>query len=244
MKNPIEMRHINDYYIYLNPNDFWISPWIGLDGVYEVPETELLKKILRSGMIVVDIGANIGWYTLLSAKKVGDKGLVIAFEPEPTNFQLLTRSIEYNKFTNVRALQECVSKEKGTRELWLASENSGAHSIINKQGKQMIYVNSITLDEVLFDLSLDKIDVLKIDAEGAEPEIIEGGQKFLFGSRVEHLFLEWNPEVWTDKQKLLANLLDRYDIYQIIQTPFLYRKLEGNSLNKLPKTDLYLRSRV
>ena len=123
-KNPVSEKRINNYVILLNPEDRnGVSPVIGVNGFYEPEETELLRKIVRKGAVVVDVGANIGWYTLLSAHLAGENGKIIAFEPEPSSFSLLSKSVKRNGFKNVFLFNNCVSNMKGIRTLWFCKGN-------------------------------------------------------------------------------------------------------------------------
>lgn len=166
--------------------------------------------------------------------------MVLSYEPEPNNFSLLKRSIKENKFTNIRAFQECVSNVTGKRTLWVASGNLGAHSIIRKCSDREILVESTTLDTSMTNLGISNVDVLKIDAEGAEPEIIEGAQKSLVEHRIKNILMEWEPEAWFKNAGLLEELLEGFEVYRFIKSPLLIRRLSKNSLHDLPRTNIYL----
>lgn len=86
---------------------------LSLKGVHEEFETELVKRMIKRGDVVLDIGANIGYYTLIFAKIVGEDGKVFAFEPDPTNFALLKRNVEINGYKNILLVQKAVSNKSG-----------------------------------------------------------------------------------------------------------------------------------
>ena len=94
---------------------------------YEPFETSLLTAEVRPGMTIVDIGANIGYYTLLFSKLTGESGCVYAFEPEPKNFALLQQNLSRNNRTNVVAFNLAASDLTGESFLYLSSENHGDH---------------------------------------------------------------------------------------------------------------------
>lgn len=100
-------------------------------GVYEPKTTSLFKKVIREGDIVVDVGAHIGYYTLLASRLVGDTGKVYAFEPEPRNYDLLLKNLELNNVKNVVAIKKAVSNKKGTLKFYL-SKISLEHSTVKK----------------------------------------------------------------------------------------------------------------
>jgi len=151
-----------------------VSWLLFLDGTYEKSETELFKKIVKEGMTVVDLGANTGYYTLLAAKLVGEKGKVFAFEPEPRNFSVLMKTIQLNGYINVVAIQKAVSNKNGTARLILSDSDPGQHSVYEKVGKDSIQVDITTMDTFWGNQGYPPIDVIKMDIEGAEMEALEG----------------------------------------------------------------------
>ena len=142
--------------------------------VTNIPEIEFCKKELKKGDTVIDAGANIGYFTLFFSKLVGEKGKVIAFEPDPINFDILKKNIELNKITNVELVKKGISNKNESMRLY-KSTVSGGHSLIkNEWGKEYTDIQTVTLDEYFKE---QKIDAIKIDVEGFELEVIEGGKK-------------------------------------------------------------------
>jgi len=137
-------------------------------GLYEPESVELMKKIIRPGMNCLDIGAQSGYYTCLMASIVGENGKVYAFEPMPSNYKLLVKNIEENKFQNrVKTYQIACSNEKRTME---ARAVSNMYVLGKVDGGEKVTVNTTRLDDVIN----ERIDVIKIDIEGHEPAAIEG----------------------------------------------------------------------
>lgn len=212
LKHPVTQKHTRLFTILLHQHDdTGLSAHIGSDGLYEPAETSLIQKILRQNMTFVDVGANIGWYTLLAASKVGSKGRVIAFEPEPANYNLLIESIALNNFENVILLKKCLSNSEGKSRLYLHPQNYGAHSIVRQQSKFYKDVITEKLDDSLTNLGINNVDVLKIDVEGAEPLVLEGAQQTIFRGP-KHIFLEWNADAWQNKTELFEKLFTNYDL--------------------------------
>jgi len=87
--------------MYIDSRDTTVGTSLLKWGFFEKYETKLFKKSIKRGMVVLDIGANIGYYTLLAARLVGDEGKVFAFEPDPYNYSLLRKNIEANRYNNV-----------------------------------------------------------------------------------------------------------------------------------------------
>ncbi len=145
---------------------------------YEPDVIRHFASAIKPGDIVIDVGANIGYYTLVAARCVGEGGRVYAFEPDPTNFNMLTENVKANSFTNVVPLQKAVCATTGTTQL--LQKKASTHSLFDHPlapTKRSIPVDAVALDDFLGALSeadQKRISLVKIDAEGAEPLILEG----------------------------------------------------------------------
>lgn len=130
---------------------------------------------IKSDDTVVDVGAHIGGFTL-PASKIAKK--VVAIEPEPRNFSCLRENTR--DLRNVIAVHKAAWKSKGVLELKLALSTT-KHSLIgvSKPVDRSVKVQADSLDNILYDLGIEKVDFLKIDTEGAEPEVLEGARKTL-----------------------------------------------------------------
>jgi len=141
---------------------------LSINGVYEPFETELVKKEIKKGDVVLDIGANIGYYTLIYAKLVGEEGKVFAFEPDPDNFALLKKNVEINGYRNVILAQKAVSNKTGKIRLYLSEVNKGDHRIYDSHdGRKSIEIETIRLDDYFKNYNV-RIDFIKMDVQGAE----------------------------------------------------------------------------
>lgn len=151
-----------------------ISHELLYDRAHEQYETKLFRQFITKGMTIVDIGANIGYYTLLAARLVGKEGKVFAFEPEPQNYALLLRNIELNGYDNVVAVRKAVSRKTGKAELFI-NKQSGAHGFLpEREGViGVTKVETVGLDEY-FEGREYPIDIIKIDVEGAELAVLQG----------------------------------------------------------------------
>jgi FkbM family methyltransferase len=134
-------------------------------------------QTISAGDTVVDIGANIGCFTIYAARAVGPTGRVIAVEPASETFSQLRRNVELNNLTNVTLVQAAVSGEPGTVTL-MASENSLFTSLFDRiDGRENTghseQVEAITLDQILQRNGVERVDFLKVDCEGAEHSIVE-----------------------------------------------------------------------
>lgn len=161
--------------LFLDPANPTVSTPLERDGFWERTETEWFLRSIRPGDIVVDIGANIGYYTLLAAQRVGDTGRVYAFEPDPSNFALLERNVGLNGFTNVVLEQKAVSDAPGVLRLYFSHSNSGDHRIFQPEGEDRAFeeVPAVTLDGY-FEGREESVDFVKVDTQGAEGKILAG----------------------------------------------------------------------
>ena len=130
--------------------------------------------------MVIDIGANYGLYTLAIAKKVGQSGLVYAFEPSSATASILSESVKENGFSQIIIEKKALSNETGEANLSI-NENSELNSLVNRSGLNDLSekVTVTTLDNCMASFGWENIDFVKIDAEGAEENIINGGLVFL-----------------------------------------------------------------
>ncbi len=250
-RRPVEVKHTHGFDIHLDPTDMGISPSIALLGWYELRTTELLIKLVRRGHRVVDVGANVGFFTLLAATIAGPEGVVVSFEPEPVSFSLLSKSVEKNGLGNIRLLQQCVSDVDGTRTLHLSvTPHKGLHSIERKLGGKKIEIASTRLDTVAKRLRMERIDLLKIDAEGSEPQVLAGARDLLERSAIGNIIMEWDPETWIGHENLLKCMIEKYDTYQVARSlPFVppRRIVESSVPKSMPRTrfgvNLYMRQK-
>lgn len=179
--------------MYFDPGD---SLDLSINGVYGELDTKIIRDNIKEGDIVIDVGANIGYYTLIFAQLVGKTGKVFAFEPEPKNFEILKKNIEINNYQNVVVEQKIVSDTSGMIKLFIAEQGIVGHRIQQKTNSQkFIEMESIILDDYLKKLNLsDKINFIKIDVEGAEPKVLEGSKEILETSSNLKIFTEFNRE--------------------------------------------------
>ena len=209
-----------------------VASFIGFYRWWGVGTVALLRAIVRNGNTVVDVGAHLGWYAFIAAKAVGDQGLVISFEPEPSTFQLLSKSIKSNKFMNVVALERSISTRDGVQTLHVSPQHAG-HSLVRDFKRGNIQVTSSKLDTIASGLKLGTIDLLKVDVEGAEPEVIESAKKLIDTSHITHIVMEWNPEAWTLHYALLESLASHYDFYWL-ESRLPFSSILKISIRELP----------
>jgi len=126
--------------------------------------------------VFIDIGAHVGKYTIIMAKKLEGTGTVLAFEPHPINFKLLLVNLHLNKIYNVLPFNMACYSSNGYTDLYVAEE-SGLHSLILPRSKNKIRIKTVMLDHIIEKLCISNIRLIKIDVEGAEVEVIKGSIK-------------------------------------------------------------------
>jgi FkbM family methyltransferase len=151
-----------------------------LAGEYEGPEYEFVRRFLRKGMVVLDIGANEGFYTLLAAHCVGENGFVIAFEPSPRERHRLRMNLGLNLCGNVRVEGAAVADREGVMSLHVVqTAETGCNSLRPPavQGPTKILpVDVTTVDRFLRRNAVQRVDFVKMDVEGAELLALKGAQ--------------------------------------------------------------------
>ena len=152
-------------------------------GTHEPSVVQGLKEVVQPGWTAIDVGANIGYYTLLMANRVGPHGKVIAFEPLAENFRILQENIKLNGHANVMAENLALMSRTERIELrsatpgaitWVASVKVDQNSAVESQS-----VEAVTLDEYVQKKGIAKVDFLKIDVEGAEASVLDGAMSVL-----------------------------------------------------------------
>jgi FkbM family methyltransferase len=152
------------------------------DLVLGVHEPEVLERIasdLKEGMTFLDIGPNVGYYTLLAAKCVGTSGKVVALEPDPGVLAVLQRNIEINGVGNVQVVHGAASESCGRAKLGRARSSSYSTGLYCADAVDWIDVPRYSLDALINELGIGAVDLIKLDVEGAELEAIEGMSQIL-----------------------------------------------------------------
>jgi FkbM family methyltransferase len=160
----------------------------------EYESVQRVRHVVKPGMIAVDIGAHIGYYTRLLADLVGTSGRVLAFEPNPENFEVLKKNMSGDKYRNVELFNYAVGEREGILPLYVSPGNSN-HSLIQgyTQAESVIEVRVVSLDSFLQERGIGQIGFVKSDTEGAEPLVLAGMKNIAARSLNLHLLMELNP---------------------------------------------------
>ncbi|MGB8065436.1 MAG: FkbM family methyltransferase [Candidatus Sulfotelmatobacter sp.] len=141
------------------------------------PELCHLQQFLSAGHVFVDVGANVGVFTVKAAKEVGKNGLVIAIEPFMETALRLSNNVRVNGYSNVRIRSFCIGAQTEPTRFYLNKRKPNSFSLVPNGNADSISVLSVSLDDLCRWEKLQRLDYLKIDAEGAEAAVLEGGRE-------------------------------------------------------------------
>jgi FkbM family methyltransferase len=163
-------------------------------GRYEKAWTAWMSSHVKPGAHVLDIGANVGYYTVLFATLVGPAGSVVACEPDPGNARLLRQTIAENGFTQVHLVEAAVSDRVGRATLYQDASSHGVHSLAQdncvNRSTASVDVATITIDALLAE-GAGRFDFVKIDAQGAEARILSAATSLLTQPHATVLIEVW-----------------------------------------------------
>jgi FkbM family methyltransferase len=171
-----------------------LSRQLFISGCADPNEFALLGKLISPGMVAVDAGANDGLYTLFLARRVGNAGQVLAFEPSQREFSRLRSNVDLNRLENVQLFDVALSNQDGVAQLRIASyEHEGQNTLggFVYEGVETLRMERVQvrrLDSVLAEAALTRLDFLKIDVEGGETRLLQGAETVLRDLRPVILF--------------------------------------------------------
>tara|TARA_B100000809_G_C15036192_1_gene493842 strand:+ start:128 stop:994 length:867 start_codon:yes stop_codon:yes gene_type:complete len=202
---------INNYTMYANTFDRILALNLWKNSLFEDFEMKIVDEIAKEGMTVLDVGANIGLYTLNLADKVGISGKVYSFEPEPNNFRLLNKNIVTNSFTNVITFQKAVSNTSGHTKLFCCDENQGDHRIFDSHdARNSIDIETVALDDEM--QNIGPIDLIKTDIQGAEYHAFCGMEKIIKQNENLIIICEFAPRLLEKNNTTADMLLDKIEL--------------------------------
>ena len=164
-------------------------------GTHEPETIQAFAALLAPGMTVIDLGANIGQYTLVAARRVGPQGRVHAFEPTPSLAEHVRRNLELNALGNATVHAVAVSDARGRAKLQFVetSEPNMNSIVLDTRANGELVVPTVTLDEFVAEHAVGSVGVIKIDIEGAEMKALHGATGLLTAGDSPVLVLELNP---------------------------------------------------
>ena len=179
-----------------------------LKGIDYEPELKHLQKFIGKNSVFIDVGANAGVYSMVAAKIVGNNGTVLSVEPFPEMSTRLVKNAQLNNFTNVRVRTFGASDKTEVKTFWLNGNkpNSFSFSIKNGDAKSLSFL-TVSLDELFKWEKLDRLDYIKIDAEGEEDKVLKGAEKIIE---------KYSPIIQAEiTQRLPKSILKEYQVFRI-----------------------------
>jgi FkbM family methyltransferase len=190
--SPVAIR-VGDHTFFSQRPDRILALYLLKCGANEDAERKLFASRVKKDWTVIDIGANLGCYALLASDLVGDKGNVIAFEPDAENFLMLERAIQNNGITNVSIRREAVSDLSGPSYLYLSAEHGGDHSLYDPgEGRIRQRIDSVRLDDVI--KPGERVHLIKMDIQGSETKALRGMSRVIQENPDLIMFIEFSPE--------------------------------------------------
>jgi FkbM family methyltransferase len=226
-RKKIVIRNVLGNKMCLNLSDTGISRELLLFGIHEPISTRIFRSLIKPGMHIIDIGANLGYYAFQEARIVGETGEVIAIEPVLGNVQLLKHGRELNSFKNMKILPIAIGVQNGTSKIFLQKESNCGSMLLPDSYLKTVDVPTRDLDS-LFE-SEQKIDYIRMDVEGFEIEIIKGMHKILDKFKPT-LFIEIHLDIlgYEKVKRFLEEIKSLgYDSKYIVDKAFEHRLLMG-----------------
>jgi len=187
--------------LYVDCGDVALAPWLLLDGLWEASVTSWFHRVVRPGDHVVDVGANIGYFSVLSAKLVGPTGRVIGFEPHPRLRPLAARNLAANALHGHAEVRQAAAWSESAELTFHVREHYAGNSSLTPlhantldqlaDSERPVAVRAVALDDELD--GFGRVDLLKIDVEGAEVRVLRGLRRTLDANPDARLLCEWAP---------------------------------------------------
>jgi FkbM family methyltransferase len=175
--------------------DRFVSHRIREEGIWEPFETSLVLRLLRPGDVFVDVGANVGYFSVLAASVVGAQGAVFAFEPDPDNCRLLRANAELNGLGHcITAVEAALADVEGEGRLFLSADNLGDHQVyVGDERRSSVPITLVHGSQYLM-ARLQRMDLLKVDTQGAEFQVMAGLLPLLQGlAQPPRIMIELTP---------------------------------------------------
>jgi FkbM family methyltransferase len=197
-------RVLGKYLVYADAQETGITPHLAMDGYWESWITLVLARTVRPGWHCLDVGANHGYYTLVMADAAGPEGRVVPVEPTPRLVELLRQTLDVNGFPDVDVVAKAASDSDGdTLQLVIPARRSMNASLRAEVGDtdEAVNVESVTIDSIT--RNWPRVDLIKIDVEGAEESVWQGMQRTIADHPDVVVVLELNVDRYDDPRKFL-----------------------------------------
>lgn len=186
-------------------------------GLYDIDGINMTKRLLRPGDVFFDIGANVGYYSLIASQLVGATGQVHAFEPIPENILSIQKSISDNSIANINLNQVAVADKKSSMDIYIGDDtigNSGWASFVKSTRRiHSLKVDVVSIDDYVRANGIDRVRLVKIDIEGAELDALKGMKNICSDVSAPNMICEINPYLLARQQidsRAITSCLSEY----------------------------------
>ena len=213
---------VEGFKLYIHQGRDLLSDSLLIDKKYEPVETKVIKNLVKEGDVVVDAGANIGYYTVLLSRAVGPSGKVYAFEPGEECFELLKKNVEENECKNVCLIKKALTDKVGEIKFYVNEKDKASSSMLEetKELGTEVIVKGTTLDTEI----AGPVDFMKMDIEGAELHGLLGGEVLLHNCKKMVIEVPEDRRDFEDIKQLLQE--NRYKIERLDKGNILCTKKE------------------
>ena len=231
-------KNVFNYKLNLNTSDEGISRTLFLFGQREMDHYKMLHEILKPGLKILDIGANIGYYAIMESLVVGPTGKITAIEPMLPNINLLKRNVELNNATNIEVIHGAVSSSTGTAKMFLSSR-SNLHTF-HRDGSAFDYLDATPIDVPTMTLrdagerSGSRPDLIRMDVEGHEVEILRQLADLVREEMMTPLVIfETHLTRYNQHNDFVPILKSLFDLGYMVKTAASSNKIGSSRLRKL-----------
>jgi FkbM family methyltransferase len=239
---------LTKYKMYLDTRDVCVTPNLLMDGFWELWITKFIAQIVRPGNICIDAGANFGYYSLLMGELAGREGKTIAIEPNSYLCKLLSFTNMLNEY-HFEVVQKALSNQKDEMILSIPTHFWGGATIRQEKVDDSIMQETVhvdTLDQVVTDLGLPRIDFIKMDCEGVEPQIFEGMTQTIERNPQLKIVMEYSPFMYKDAKGFTEYLFSKFEVGEVTSdsTVKKFTEADVSYLTQLSiHIDLYLKQK-
>jgi FkbM family methyltransferase len=200
-------RVLGNHLMYVDTRDLSLAPHMLMNGYWEMWVTEAICNYVRPGMRCIDVGANCGYFTLLLAELVGEKGEVVAYEPVVEFVNLLRKTIEING-APAQVLPRAASNARANKAFYVSEVYGGSGSLSRFDGSRPIsgLQSGVATSKIDDDLGALRIDFVKIDVQGHEMEALEGMQGIISRATTIAIAMEFSPTEHPDPKASLEKI--------------------------------------
>ena len=202
--------------------------YIYTNGYWEKNVTALIRQICQKGDVVFDVGANIGYYTLITADLVGQEGMVYAFEPCPRNIRILESNVRQNHFGNISVETTALGERSETMHMYFPDDVQFGAGGFFKDRRYLVRqkVQVTTLDDFIKQRDITRIDFLKMDIEGGEVFALRGMKETLKHKIITNAFIDIHNTILSHSgykpQDIKKCLVDYgYTLHRVVADQFL-----------------------